>query len=119
MHRSPPRTNGAVSAMPPAAMPHTPATTTRKHERSFACVVSCVGGRSPAHEVPLLVRAAAAGIGGVLRVRAQRPRARDAAARELLRDDAFWCLAVLHPAVDCRRPVRVVGSGPTTAMQDA
>src|SRR3954468_10487196 len=61
-----------------------------------------------ARKVLGLIRAAGAVIDRMLRIRAQRTRARRIGRVALLRDDPRRRLAAFDPAVDRRRPVRVV-----------
>src|SRR5262245_27755811 len=68
----------------------------------------------------LVVDAAGAVVDGLLRVHAQRPRARDGAARaHLARHDAVRRLPLVDPVVDHRGPVDDIGSGTACAVQDA
>src|SRR5262249_52002941 len=74
---------------------------------------------SSADEVRGLVDAAAAGVGGDLRIRTQRTRAIDGAAGPMRRDDAYWRLALLDPLLDGARRVESVGSFAAAAMPHA
>src|SRR4051794_1178532 len=111
--------------LPPRSLPkHTKTTKTRKNKTTpssgfafswfpgfgprFRGLVPRRGSlASPTYEVRRIVRAAAAGVDRVLRIRTERPRARRGALVHLRRDDLVGRLAVLHPVDDRRGPVNV------------
>src|SRR5262245_33213747 len=72
-----------------------------------------------ASEVRGVVRAPAPLVGGMLRVRTERTRARRGAVAHLRGNEALRRLAVLDPVDDRRRPVDVVGTRTAGAVQHA